>query len=65
MKLTVIFRNDMPMIYAGDCPVYRSVQINLTSEQIEKIKCRTVGMSHGNDVYEEISKCFIEESNDA
>jgi hypothetical protein len=51
MKLTVIFRNDSPMIHCGDTPSYRSVQIELTPEQCEAIKLRE---------HEEISRAFIE-----
>ena len=59
MKLTVIFRNDSPMIHCGDSPSYRSVQIELTPEQCEAIKPRWTGFSSGVDNYEEISKAFI------
>jgi hypothetical protein len=60
MKLTVIFRNDSPMIHCGDSPSYRSAQIELTPEQCEAIKPRWTGFSSGVDNYEEISKAFIE-----
>ena len=60
MKLTVILRNDSPMIHCGDSPSYRSVQIDLTPEQCESIKPRWTGSSGGTDEYEEISKAFIE-----
>ncbi len=60
MKLRVIFRNDAPMVHCNDSPSYRLVSIDLTPEQIEKLKpryCYSIGV---NDYYEEISKCFLE-----
>ena len=60
MKLTVIFRDDAPLIHCGDCPSYRSVQIVLTPEQCEAIKPRRTGSNGTQDTYEEISKCFLE-----
>jgi len=60
MKLTVIFRDDGPMIHCGDSPAYRSVQINLTPEQCAAITPRKTGSNGGRDEYEEISKAFIE-----
>lgn len=61
MKLTVIFRDDFPLLTAGDSPRYRSVQIELTDEQLEKIKRRVAGLANGKEVYENYSKCFLEE----
>lgn len=61
MILTVIIRNDGPMIFCGDAPTYRSVQIELTPKQCEAIKPRHVGTNCGNEVYESISKTFIEQ----
>lgn len=52
--LTVIIRNDAPMIYCGDSPSYRSIKIKLTAEQHEQFK--------HIDKLEQISKCFIEMS---
>ena len=42
----------------------RTVQIDLTSEQEEKLKMQKVGRNCGQDVYEEISQCFLEASHD-
>ena len=61
MKLTVILRNDSPMIHCGDSPSYRSVQIELTHEQCIKIAPQKTGLSGGKDEYESISKAFIEQ----
>ena len=60
MILTVILRNDGPMIFCGDSPSHRSVQIELTPEQCEAIKPRHVGTDCGGEVYEAISMSFIE-----
>jgi hypothetical protein len=61
MKLRVIFRNDGPLVHCQDSPSYRLVSIDLTPEQIEKLKPRYVYSVGSKDYYEEISKCFLEE----
>ena len=58
--LTVIIRDDAPMIHCGDSPTYRSVSIQLTNEQIAMIALRNTHHCNGKDHFEEISKCFIE-----
>ena len=60
MKLTVIMRDEMPMIIFNDAPRYRSVQIDLTDEQIEKLKPKNVGSQNGEEIYESYSRCFLE-----
>ena len=60
IKLTVIFRDDGPMIHCGDSPIYRSVQVELTPEQQERLKPRPSYMAGTTQYYEAISKCFIE-----
>jgi hypothetical protein len=60
MKLTVIIRNDGPMIFCGDSPSYRSVQIELTDEQQEKLKLKYIGQSGGREYTEQYSLCFLE-----
>lgn len=59
-KLTVIIRDDSPMIFCGDSPTYRSVQIELTEDQVNSITLKYTSSSGKDDFYEEISKCFIE-----
>jgi len=59
-KLTVIIRNDAPVIYCNDAPNYRSVTIELTNEQLQKLALRWIETSGGCEHYETISKCFIE-----
>lgn len=59
-KLTVIIRDDAPMVFCGDSPSYRTVVINLTEDQIKKIELRATGKS-GSDVYHEaISRVIVE-----
>lgn len=58
--LTVVFRNDAPMAYAGDSPTYRSVRIKLTNEQRKQLASRFTHSSGGTNYFEEISRCFIE-----
>lgn len=55
--LTVVIRDDGPMVVSGDAPAYRSVRVTLTDEQVRMLELRWSG--HG-DLYEEISRCFIE-----
>ena len=52
MQVTVIIRDDSPMLHRGDSPSYRSVAIDLTPEQVQRI-----GLWHVNERY---SHCFIE-----
>lgn len=60
-KLRVIFRDDSPLIFAGDSPSYRSIELNLTSEQIKQCELLYIGNNCGNKLYESISKVFFEE----
>ena len=63
--LTVIFRNDEPLVHCNDSPSYRSVQVRLTDEQRVALGRHWYGTSNGTDDYESISKCFLEEFPDA
>ena len=36
--LTVIIRDDSPVIHCNDVPSYRTVRIELTTEQIDRIE---------------------------
>lgn len=60
-RLTVIIRDDSPMMFCNDSPTYRSVSITLTDEQLKRLSLRYVGQSGADHYYESISKCFIEE----
>ena len=59
-ELTVIIRDDSPLIFCDDSPTYRSVTINLTNEQLQKLKLRWIGERNRKNFHETISKCFIE-----
>ena len=39
---------------------YRTVHLELTPEQVKKLRLRWIGRYGGEDRYEEISNCFIE-----
>ena len=58
--LTVIIRDNGPLAMCGDSPSYRSVQIDLTPEQVEKMRLNASYMTGGVDYFEEISLAFIE-----
>ena len=59
-RLTVVIRDDTPLIFCGDSPSYRSVTVELTQEQRAQIALRYRGASGATEIFEEISKCFIE-----
>lgn len=60
MILTVIVRDTTPLFMEE--PIrHRSVQVELTDEQVKKIGLKHLGKNCGHDIYEEISTCFIEE----
>lgn len=58
-KIVVAIRDDSPMVFCGDSPSYRLVEIDLTKEQMDKIVLRRTGSSVERDVYEEISRCYL------
>ncbi len=58
--LTVIFRDDSPMIHCGDSPSYRTVRVKLTDEQREALALRFSFTSGGNHFWEDISRAIIE-----
>ena len=66
MKITFILANNhaarMDVIHANfsSTPPKRSVTIDLTPEQIEKIGIKKIGTNYGKDVYEEIHDVFVE-----
>lgn len=62
--LTVVIRDDSPMVNCGDSPTYRSVRIELTPDQVDKLALNKIFMSGGIAYYEIISKCFIEPNTD-
>lgn len=68
MKLTVIMLNTQRTCITITCDNEwvpygrRTVQIELTPEQLETLKPRHVGQNQGKDVYEEIGQVWLEES---
>lgn len=50
-NLTILVRDDSPMIHCNDSPAYRTIRIELTPEQMRKLNLRS---------YESISRCIIE-----
>lgn len=62
--MTVIIRDDSPLIFCQDAPSYRSVRIKLTQEQREALMLKSNGESCGNRVWEEISRVIIESPRD-
>lgn len=59
-KLTVIIRNDSPMIHCGDSPSYRTVVLELTDEQEQAIMLQHTGTSGRRVEHESISKLILE-----
>ena len=58
--MTVVIRDDSPMIHCGDSPSYRTVRIDLTDEQRRAIALHWTGRQGETDIYEVISKAIIE-----
>lgn len=58
--LTVVIRDDGPMDICGDSPSYRSVQIDLTSEQMAALQLQATYQTGGRWYHESVSRCFIE-----
>ena len=54
--LTVIIRDDSPMVYCNDSPSFRTVRLSLTSEQQEAIMFRNGHESISMAIIEEASK---------
>lgn len=60
-KLTVILRDDGPLLNAGDHSNFRRVTINLSEAQIEQLLLKPVASSMGKVIYEDVSICFLED----
>lgn len=66
MKLTVIMldnhRTYIAVVYENDHIPYgrRTVQIELTPEQMTQITPRKLGVINGKDKFEEIGPCWLE-----
>ena len=59
-KLTVVIRDDSPLVHFGDPVRYRSVQLDLPEHMTDALKLKYKYTTNGIDYYEEISQCFIE-----
>lgn len=59
--LTIIIRNDGPLVNAGDRPSYRTIQIELTAKQRDSIKLHHTHTSGTTDYYEQISQAILED----
>ena len=60
MKITVVIRDDSPMIFCGDSPKYRTVVVKLNEEQEKLLECKKVGCQCNTDIYEAYSQCILE-----
>ena len=60
--LTVIIRDDAPMVFCNSSPEYRTVRVKLTDEQREAIMLHANSSQCGKPVWESISMAIIEEA---
>jgi len=58
MKLTVVFRDESPMVVANDPPTHRTVSFLLTDEQVQMLAARPTGYS---DMVERIAYYILED----
>lgn len=58
--LTVIIRDEGPLIHLNEPVCLRSVRIELTQEQLEKLRVKHTYTINGQECYESISHCFLE-----
>ena len=61
VKLTVVIRDVMPLISMQEPVSHRTVTIELTPSQKEQLALRYRGTNCGQEVWEDISQCFMEE----
>ena len=59
-KLTVIIRDDSPMIHYADSSSYRRVTVNLTTDQQEKLRLFVTSVINTKEIYESYSMAFVE-----
>jgi hypothetical protein len=60
MKLTVILRNDAPVIHAQAAATYRTVQVQMTASQIEALRPRRIGGTGETTYYEDFQMAILE-----
>lgn len=61
--MTVIIRDDSPLVFAGSSPRYRSVRVKLTADQ-RKALMLGGSWNCGNVLWEEVSQVIIETPKD-
>ena len=59
-QVTVVIRDDGPLIHCGDSPSYRTVRIELTPEQVHALELKHTHSHNGKDFFEEISRIILE-----
>lgn len=64
VKLIVIIRDASPLFFFNDAPRHRTVTVELTEEQLQKLRLEVVGVEGGKDLSEEIDRCFLEPAAD-
>jgi hypothetical protein len=60
MKLIVIFRNVAPLVMMEEPVSHRMTEIELTDDQIKKLKPRYTHSVGGKDFHESISYMFVD-----
>ena len=59
--LTVVIRDDAPLVCAGDRPSYRTAQIELTPSQRKELTLKYAYSTGGKDYFEQVSHAILEE----
>ena len=62
--LTVIIRDDGPLVCTGDRPSFRTVQIELSERQREQMQLDYTYSSGGKEFHEQISQAILEDYDD-
>ena len=60
--MTVVIRDESPLIHLNEPVSHRTVKILLTEEQRKALELRQVGINMGSPIYESYSMCILEES---
>lgn len=61
LKLTVIIRDEGPLVHMNEPVALRSVDIDLTTEQLQQLEMRHTHTVAGVRHYESVSHCFLQE----
>ncbi len=64
-KLTVIIRDDSPMIHCNDNPSFRTVVFDLTSDQCDKLALSETHCLGDSRFHEDISRAILEPISEA